>query len=162
MANLEDNEFKTAQPKSKHQRRVERFMQLAGQELPDRPFLPDLETRKLRANLILEEATETIKALGFSLGFDYGDNIVLVDDCKPDLEQIIDGCSDLSVVTIGTLSACGIPDEAVLKITDENNLAKFGAGGYRREDGKWIKPPDHKPPDYSEVLNGVAYGHKNC
>jgi len=32
---------------------------------------------------------------------------------------------------------------------DENNLTKFGPGSYKREDGKWMKPPDFVGPDLS-------------
>lgn len=158
MANLEDNEF--TQMKSEHQQRIEKFMELAGQKLPTKPTLPNLETRKLRAKLILEEALETVDALGLYAETDREaidlriDDIIFKELAEPNLIGIVDGCCDLSVVTIGTLSACGVPDIPVLQLTDENNLAKFGPGGYRREDGKWIKPPNHKPPDYSKVLNG--------
>lgn len=38
------------------------------------------------------------------------------------------------------------------QLVDENNLAKFGPGGYRRDDGKWIKPPGHKPPAIAKAL----------
>jgi predicted HAD superfamily Cof-like phosphohydrolase len=41
---------------------------------------------------------------------------------------------------------------------DQNNLAKFGPGGHRREDGKWVKPPDHKPPDIAGLLDKLAKG----
>jgi predicted HAD superfamily Cof-like phosphohydrolase len=68
------------------------------------------------------------------------------------LVEIADGCADISVVTIGTLSACGIADLPILEAVDDNNLQKFGPGGYRREDGKWIKPPGHKPPDLRSLI----------
>ncbi|RME85522.1 MAG: hypothetical protein D6785_04320, partial [Planctomycetota bacterium] len=53
--------------KSPHQKRVEEFMRLAGQEIPEVPTLPDEKTRLLRSKLILEEALETIHALGFAV-----------------------------------------------------------------------------------------------
>ena len=70
----------------------------------------------------------------------------------PNLVEIADGCADLSVVTIGTLSACGIADEMLLGVVDANNLAKFGPGHSIREDGKLIKPKNHKPPDIAQLL----------
>lgn len=148
---------------SDHQLRIERFMHLAGQEVPDRPTMPSLQVRELRARLILEETLETIKALGFRVYRDPKlaspdapmqiDTLKFEDCCRPNLVLIADGCADISVVTTGTLSACGIKDDSLLKIVDENNLAKFGPGGYRREDGKWIKPPDHRPPDIQGEIN---------
>ncbi len=50
---------------SSHQQRVEHFMRQARQPLPEEPSIPSEEIRRLRAKLILEEALETIKALGF-------------------------------------------------------------------------------------------------
>lgn len=139
-----------------HQFRVEQFMRLARQELPDHPVLPSEDIRRLRARLILEEAFETVKALGFSvkIGHDVNEecHFTYVADQTPDLVQIADGCADISVVTIGTLSACGIPDLPLLALVDDNNLVKFGPGHSFREDGKLIKPPDHKPPDIAGFL----------
>jgi len=142
--------------KSEHQQRVEEFMKKAGQEVPDRITMPDEKTRKLRAELIMEEALETVEALGFNASVSRGayGRFLCVDKpfgSKPDLHQIIDGCCDLSVVLQGCLLACGVPDEPFLECVDQHNLAKFGPGGYRREDGKWIKPPDLKPPNIRQV-----------
>lgn len=136
-------------PKSFHQKRVEKFMGLAQQELPLSPTIPSHEVLRLRAKLILEEALETVQALGFE-----ADVVFHGDFVRPpqNLVGILDGCADLSVVTIGTLSACGVPDIELLELVDANNLAKFGPGGYRRDDGKWIKPPGHKAPDIAGLL----------
>ena len=138
-------------------------MALAGQAAPGHPALPSLEIRKLRAKLILEEALEAINALGFNVIASVSpvgtsqDQLSLVEHgLGPDLVGIADGCADVSVVTIGTLSACGIGDEALLKLVDENNLAKFGPGGHRREDGKWVKPPGHQPPDIKKLLEAQS------
>lgn len=53
--------------KSPHQQRVEEFMGKFGQEVPDKPTMPDEDTRLLRAKLIFEETLETIYALGFKV-----------------------------------------------------------------------------------------------
>ena len=140
---------------TEHYDRVRRFMRLAGQETPAAPLVPDEETRRLRAELILEEALETIEALGFRVKPVKGVGTIastrcveLVADKQPSLLDTIDGCCDITVVTTGTLIAHGIPDLPFQTAVDENNLAKFGPGGYRRDDGKWIKPPDH--PDVKD------------
>ena len=141
---------------SPHQQRVERFMQLADQHVPLQAFVPNRKTRELRAKLILEEAAETIQALGFSLTHDPNTGGLAVKpsgDC--DVEGVLDGCGDLSVVTIGTLSAFGIPDEPVLAAVDHANLRKFGPGSYQREDGKWMKPPDWQPPDMMAIWKAM-------
>ena len=73
-------------------------------------------------------------------------------DGDANLEGVVDGCADISVVTIGTLIAFGVEDEPVLKAVDEANLRKFGPGSFVREDGKWMKPPDWTPPDILGVI----------
>lgn len=140
--------------KSRHQQNVELFMQKAGQSAPPTARMPPSETRLLRSRLILEEALETIEALGCRLETTADGSLTtqLDDSIELKLDEIVDGCCDLSVVTIGTLSACGVPDVPVLEIVDQNNLAKFGPGSYRRDDGKWVKPPGHKPPDFSPIF----------
>ena len=136
--------------------------------VPDRIMMPDARTRELRARLIFEEAMETIEALGVNVYVEGNDRPSSFDEFQlvvrtnfpfvkgPDLVEIADGCADLSVVTIGTLVACGIPDVDLLCMVDENNLAKFGPGGYLREDGKWIKPPNHKPPNIWGLLTSLG------
>ena len=145
---------------SKHQERVEQFMKLAGQEVKTSPAIPDKDIRLLRAKLILEEALETVYALGFRLvaksdhyDTDSEKDFYFYENRQgPSLEEIADGCADISVVTQGTLSACGIKDDSLLEEVDNNNLAKFGPGHSWNEDGKLIKPPGHKGPDIAKVL----------
>lgn len=153
--------------RSKHQQRVDEFMRLAQQEVPDYPVTElSEEVRILRAKLMHEEVMETINGgLGVSIHVELGGNLGTVrlspENCrfvidgKFDLTEIIDGCADVAVVTTGTLTACGIPDEPFQEEVDNNNLAKFGPGGHRREDGKWIKPPNHQPPRIKELLEEV-------
>ena len=140
--------------KSWHQQRVEQFMAKAGQNVPDRPTVPDEATCRLRAKLILEEALETVEALGFQVVMKPFDGEIEVGPKvhEPDIESVVDGCADNIVVTTGTLSAFGVADEAVMLEVDNNNLSKFGPGGYRRDDGKWIKPPTWTPPKIMRIL----------
>jgi predicted HAD superfamily Cof-like phosphohydrolase len=109
---------------------------------------------RLRARLILEEALETIDALGYRVR----DPELLVRE-RPgvlDLVEIVDGCCDIMVVTTGTLSACGVSDLPVQLAVDINNLAKFGGDGRLDEYGKWVKPSDHQPPNLKEVLRALS------
>lgn len=131
-----------------HQRRVEQFMAAAHQQLPILPVIPDAATRLLRARLILEEALETIYDLGCTVTRHMD---VELRDSHSSLEAIADGCADLSVVTMGTLSACGLWDEPILRAIDLNNFAKFN-GNYKFNEGKLIKPIDHKPPQLSKII----------
>lgn len=186
--------------RSLHQQRVDVFMVEARQFLPAIPTVPDVTIRGLRARLILEEALETVKALGFAARakvFETKTEIELEPMFEPDLVEIADGCWDIKVVTTGTLSACGISDEKGQRLVDENNLAKFKhicprcgsenslkhqpmydgpddiargmircqdcgsdyLSGYRREDGKWVKSPHHKPPDIRALLIEQGWNH---
>lgn len=147
-----------------HQKRVEKFMRLAGQGVPLRPGIPSSPVRMLRAKLILEEALETIEALGFHARCLGQSDRIRIDDVvmdwsdkngkaiTPDLVGIADGCADISVVTIGTLSACGIDAQPIIEAIDESNLAKFTGDAHRREDGKWQKPTGWKAPDIAGIL----------
>lgn len=130
---------------------------------PDFPKHPSAEVRLLRARLIMEEALETIQALGFNPNVYYNEAphglpitmgaVKFENRNLPiDLIEIADGCADLSVVTIGTLSACGIADEPLLEEVDRSNLDKFRGDAHRREDGKWVKPSDWVKPDIAAVL----------
>lgn len=152
--------------KSDHQLRVEEFMLKAGQSIAAFPSLRTFEIRKFRAAMILEEALETIDGLGFDVVLTGGHRIVSMDcallsdtgHVPADLIKIADGCADLKVVTTGTLSALGISDLPLQEEVDQNNLLKFGPGGHRREsDGKWIKPPGHRPPDIERVLTDQGW-----
>lgn len=77
-----------------------------------------------------------------------------------DLVEVVDGCADVAVVTTGTLVTCGIADFDVQNTVNFNNLAKFGPGGYRADGtpekpgpvGKWMKPPNHQPPDIAGII----------
>ena len=141
-----------------HAARIRSFMQKAGQATPDAPVIPSEEIRILRAKLILEEALETVRGLGVGvrLGPDgevvssKATNLDFYIEGPVDLEEVVDGCADISVVTIGTLIAFGI----------DANLRKFAPGGHRRADGKWIKPPDWTPPDIAGVLARMRVGEK--
>ncbi len=148
-----------------HYQRIKEFMIKAGQDTPESVTIPDEEVRILRAKLILEEALETVTALGVSAEITDGTSILHKDSelvfrisGEPDLEEIVDGCADISVVTMGTLIAFGVDDEPVLEEVDSANLRKFAEGSYRREDGKWMKPPGWSPPDIIGAIHGRGVG----
>ena len=156
-----------------HQARIEEFMLKARQTVPNKPTIPDDKVCILRAKLIYEEAMETIRALGVSPVYVFkveaaGVNIppFQIDISKvsqkdiqfdktgeTDMVEVADGCADISVVTVGTLSAFGIHDDPILKAVDQNNLDKFGEGHSWRSDGKLQKPANHKKVDLQAVLD---------
>lgn len=160
---------------TEHAESVAVFNTMAGQTPPQEICIPDEKTRILRAKLILEEALETIRGLGVKVTFPFQypgidvteylrvdmSSVEFLNDTSisPNLEEIVDGCLDLRVVTTGTLIACGVPDIPHLqREVDSNNLMKFRTDkdGYRREDGKWIKPSDHPKPRIKEMLKAIS------
>lgn len=147
---------------SAHQIRVEEFMKQGGQLPPDRATMPDFDTRHLRAKLTIEEAIEKVNALGFTLSFRgcefTSKEVGLCDRLIPNLEGIVDGCADLSVVLTGTLSMCGVADLPILREVDRSNLTKFREGWHRRADGKIVKSPLYEPAKYAVVEAFKAQG----
>ncbi len=140
-----------------HQRLIDEFMRKAKQEVPEKPTLPGKDVLLLRARLIMEEAVETVEAMGFAPEM-HGRAVTFHTVGEPDLVKIVDGCADLSVVTIGTLSALGVADYGILQEVDNNNLAKFGPGHSLRNDGKLIKPPNHRPAKFGARLLEQGFG----
>lgn len=122
------------------------------QKLPEKPYtVPDLETRKLLAKLVLEEALETVTALGFNgriAHIELGPH-----DGELNLEDIIDGACDTIYVATGVLVACGAPDIPHLKEVCDANDRKFpnGEAVINSETGKYLKPPGWRGPDHSKV-----------
>lgn len=131
--------------------------------LPDEPTIPSEAVRRLRARLILEEAIETVHGLGFSIELnmtspdddevDGIDSLNLVANRRADLEEIIDGCCDVSYVAIGTMLACGVPDAPHMELVNKANNAKFPGGvATINEHGKFQKPEGWKQPDHGPLL----------
>lgn len=159
---------------------VSQFMNLFKQKVRIRPEIPSLDERRLRAKLIMEEALETIEALGFYARS--GEYLVQADDIKlypseegPDLVEIADGLADLHYVGYcGTAAACGIDMEPVFAEIHRSNMSKmwteedlkqqkalyptgvvenYGGGLYRiLVDGKVIKSPSYSPANVARIL----------
>jgi len=126
------------------QKNVRDWMKLYGQATPDKPIIPDKEIRLLRAKLILEEALETIDALGVNICLiniskeDYKDNYSYIKfhdiefEAMPvgaininSLKDIADGCEDLKVVTEGTLIACGLCQPRTKSVTEGDHYGTY-------------------------------------
>lgn len=113
------------------------FMRAMGQCVRDRPGLASAAETALRAELINEEAAETVRALE-----------------SGDLVGIADGCIDLIYVAIGCMLAHGIDPQCVWDAVHKANMAK--ASGPVRPDGKRLKPPGWTPPDVASALDAQA------
>lgn len=145
---------------TKEQQQVKEFMIKAGQATPEKPIIPDAKTRILRVKLLLEEVLELAEASGVGLMVKSNsegklslDNLwYAYDDNKVDLVGVADALTDIDYVNLGAACAYGLDLAPFQDEVQKANMAKFGPGGYRREDGKWMKPPDWQEPDIKSEL----------
>ena len=131
------------------------------QRVAELPGQRSLAVRELRARLILEEALETVAALGFKVR-PIGRIISDIDevelrpndiDMEVDIDEVIDGCCDLIYVATGTMLVHGVPDIPHLAAVNLANNSKFPKGQaiLDEETGKFQKPPGWRAPDHSAV-----------
>ena len=90
------------------------------------PTVIDGRTRELRVKLIQEEFDELKEALAVE-----------------DLSFIAKELADLLYVVYGTAVSYGIDMAPVFREVHRSNMSKVG--GYKREDGKWVKPATYSP-----------------
>lgn len=116
---------------------VKNFMETFGQEVKMEPEWPDIETQKLRVELIVEELSELEDA-----------------NEEQDLVAVADALTDILYVTYGAGHAYGIDLDACFKEVQRSNMSKLGEDGepIYREDGKVLKGPNFSEPDLKSVL----------
>jgi predicted HAD superfamily Cof-like phosphohydrolase len=93
----------------------------------------DWQTRELRVRLIQEEFDELKEALA-----------------SDDLSSIAKEMADLLYVVYGTAVSYGIDMDPVFREVHRSNMSKVG--GYKREDGKWVKPSTYSPAHIEPIL----------
>jgi predicted HAD superfamily Cof-like phosphohydrolase len=99
----------------------------------DRPSIVSEATRQLRVRLIQEEFAELQEAMA-----------------AQDLPAVAKELADLLYVVYGTAVSYGLDMDPVFREVHRSNLSKVG--GYKREDGKWVKPPTYSPADVTSLL----------
>ena len=112
---------------------VAEFHRTFGIVLSDLPTVPDEATCELRVRLIDEEFSELKEAL-----------------TKQELIGIAKELADLLYVVYGTAVSYGIDMGPVFREVHRSNLSKVG--GYKRVDGKWVKPPTYSPAHLEPIL----------
>ena len=90
-------------------------------------------TKQLRVRLIQEEFDELKDAMAAG-----------------NLAAVAKELADLLYVTYGTAVSYGIDMEPVFREVHRSNLSKVG--GYKRADGKWVKPPTYSPANIDLIL----------
>lgn len=120
------------------------------------------EGRRLRAKLIMEEAVETVAALGFYASGHFAEpesklyageliGFFTREYEKFDLLDFIDGLCDLTYVTMGGAVNADINLERHFEEVHQANMRKLA--GPKRADGKQLKPEGWVGPDHQKVLD---------
>jgi predicted HAD superfamily Cof-like phosphohydrolase len=107
------------------------------------PSAPDESTQILRNRLIQEEFDEFQEAMQ-----------------SKDLTAMAKELADLLYVVYGTAVSLGIDMEPVFKEVHRSNMSKVG--GYKREDGKWVKPPTYSPASLDAIISTQLESPKTC
>ncbi len=71
-----------------------------------------------------------------------------------DLPAIAKELADVLYVVYGTAVSLGIDMEPVFKEVHRSNMSKVG--GYKREDGKWVKPSTYSPASLDKILEAQS------
>jgi predicted HAD superfamily Cof-like phosphohydrolase len=103
--------------------------------------VPDDATQTLRNRLIQEEFEEFQEAMQ-----------------SKDLSAMAKELADLLYVVYGTAVSLGIDMEPVFKEVHRSNMSKVG--GYKREDGKWVKPSTYSPASLDHLLEAQTVSQK--
>lgn len=112
------------------------------------------------AQNILEEAFETVSALGFKINHLTTDPegklkvaALVSHDKEILLNDIIDGACDTIYVATGAMVGCGVPDMMHLIEVCQANERKFpgGKATINPETGKYLKPEGWTGPDHMKV-----------
>lgn len=130
---------------NEEQRMVEEFHSKFELRTAPAPAIPDEATRQLRVRLIQEEFDEVKEALA-----------------RQDLNGIAKELADLLYVVYGTAVSYGIDMDPVFREVHRSNLSKVG--GYKRGDGKWVKPSTYSPAQIDPILTSQRAGrdHRLC
>ncbi len=115
------------------QKMVQAFHEQFDIHIGASPSVPDEATQTLRNRLIQEEFEEFQEAMH-----------------NQDLPNMAKELADLLYVVYGTAVSLGIDMEPVFKEVHRSNMSKVG--GYKREDGKWVKPSTYSPANLEPIL----------
>ncbi len=112
---------------------VEEFHRKFEIVVGETPAAADEATRILREKLIQEEFDELKEAMA-----------------KKEMVGIAKELADLLYVVYGTAVSYGLDMDPVFREVHRSNLSKVG--GYKRADGKWVKPATYSPAQLEPIL----------
>ena len=115
------------------QKMVREFHREFDSHVAESPSVPDPKTMVLRERLIQEEFDELKEAMKAGT-----------------LPAIAKELADLLYVVYGTAVSYGIDMAPVFREVQRSNMSKVG--GYKRDDGKWVKPPTYSPAMIEPIL----------
>ena len=117
--------------------KVKQFHEVFGLSINDSPSFPNVETVKLRLELIEEELTE------------FRDAITDVD-----FIEAVDAIIDTLYVVYGAAVDFGIDADALFAHVHDSNMSKLDVDGkpIYRDDGKVLKGPFFWPPKIAEQI----------
>ncbi|MBA2484522.1 MAG: hypothetical protein H0V35_00200 [Nitrospira sp.] len=118
---------------------VEEFHRKFEIAVSDRPLLPEEAIRLLRVRLIQEEFDELKEAMA-----------------TQDLAGVAKELADLLYVVYGTAVSYGVHMDPVFREVHRSNLSKVG--GFKRDDGKWVKPSTYSPAQVEPLLAAQSKG----
>ena len=124
------------------QKMVQEFHEQFDIHISTTPWIPDDATQILRNRLIQEEFEELQEAMQ-----------------SKDLPAMAKELADLLYVVYGTAVSLGIDMEPVFKEVHRSNMSKVG--GYKRADGKWVKPPTYSPASLDKILESQSVSQEN-
>lgn len=137
------------------------FHVIGDMPIADKPTIPPEERVRLRAALVAEECFELLESMfdpnDFSLLKTIVAHRIVTSPVTVDMEGVADALGDIDYVVEGTRLEFGIDGDAIAAEIQRANMAKFGPGSSKREDGKQLKPPDWTPPDIAGVLKKLGW-----
>jgi len=112
-------------------------MDTFGQEVLNKPTLPNLDLAAFRVDLIQEELNELRDAI-----------------LDEDIVEIADALTDLLYVVYGAGHAFGVNLDSCYSEVHRSNMSKLGEDGkpIYREDGKVLKGPNYSAPSLKEHM----------
>ena len=125
------------------QKMVQEFHEQFDIHVAPTPSAPNEPTQILRNRLIQEEFEELQEAMQ-----------------GIDLSAMSMELAELLYVVYGTAVSLGIDMKPVFKEVHRSNMSKVG--GYKREDGKWVKPPTYSPASLEAIISAQMESPKTC